>query len=113
MTSTQVPTLLTLSQASKELGGSPCEDTLRSEVKKGNLRAKRIGRCLRVTDVELRRWALDTTSPSTPTAQDGPPPSLVEPGGMDRDGGQSVSAPTADAASSGRGPRRTLSGEAS
>jgi hypothetical protein len=55
-----VPTFYKLSDAHKALGpGASSENTLRREVKKGNLRAKRIGSCLRVTDVELRRWALD------------------------------------------------------
>jgi hypothetical protein len=39
-----VPTFYKLSDAHKALGpGAPSEDTLRREVKKGNLRAKRIG----------------------------------------------------------------------
>lgn len=58
---TEVPTFYRLSQAPSILGpGAPCENTLRKEIREGRLVAKRIGRCLRVTDVELRRWALDT-----------------------------------------------------
>lgn len=58
---TEVPTFYKLSDAHLALGpGAPSARTLRREVDRGNLRAKRIGRCLRVTDVELRRWALDT-----------------------------------------------------
>jgi len=58
---TIVPTFYKLSDAHDALGpGAPSEDTLRREVRAGRLVAKRIGRCLRVTDVELRRWALDT-----------------------------------------------------
>ena len=40
---------------------TPAEDLLlAAEVRAGRLVAKRIGRCLRVSDVELTRWALDT-----------------------------------------------------
>jgi hypothetical protein len=49
-----LPQLYKLSDAVKALGpGAPCERTLREEVKAGRLVAKRIGRCLRVSDVEL------------------------------------------------------------
>lgn len=66
MTDTQLGLqFYTLAQASAALGpGAVCEDTLRKEVKEGRLIAKRIGRCLRVTDVELRRWALDESTQS-------------------------------------------------
>ena len=58
-----LPTLYKLSDAVKALGpGAPSEWTLRQEVRAGRLHAKRIGRCLRVSDVELTRWALDTKS---------------------------------------------------
>jgi hypothetical protein len=69
-----VPVLYKLSDAVKVLGpGSPCVDTLRSEVKAGRLKARRIGRCLRVSDVELTRWALDLSSPPSAQADTSPP----------------------------------------
>lgn len=69
MTDTSViPQFFTLSEARKALGSSaPSITRLRAEIAAGNLRAKRIGRCLRVTDVELRRWALDVDQVSTAT----------------------------------------------
>ncbi len=61
MTVTTVPGFYTLEQATQVLGpGAPSVTTLRKEITEGRLHAKRIGRCLRVTDVELTRWALDT-----------------------------------------------------
>jgi len=62
---TQIPRLLTLSEAIRELGhtgpgtGGVSVTTLRNEIAAGRLQARRVARCLRVTDVELRRWALD------------------------------------------------------
>lgn len=61
-----LPGFLTLSQAAESLGhkdnGRPVisELTLRREIARGNLRASRIGRCLRVTPEELERWRLST-----------------------------------------------------
>lgn len=58
------PGLLTLAQAAERLG-SISEATLRREIAKGNLRASRIGRCLRVTPEELDRWRLATVQEAT------------------------------------------------
>jgi len=61
-----VPGFYTLTQAVDILGpGAPSVTTLRKEIAQGRLHAKRIGRCLRVTDVELTRWALDTQFSTT------------------------------------------------
>lgn len=54
----EVPRLFTVSQAVEELARSVSEDTLRREIKAKRLRARRIGRCLRITDVDLAEWAL-------------------------------------------------------
>ena len=61
MSVTPIPGFFTLAQAVEALGpGAPSVTTLRKEIAEGRLHAKRIGRCLRVTDVELARWALET-----------------------------------------------------
>jgi len=68
-----LPTLYKLSTAANALGpDGPSERTLRREVAAGRLVAKRFGRCLRVSDVELTRWALDTGSPIDPSPSSGP-----------------------------------------
>jgi hypothetical protein len=78
-----IPGFLTLSQAVGQLGpGAPSIYTLRKEIADGRLHAKRIGRCLRVTDVELTRWALDTSS-ATPRSNRGPAASVPGGGGID------------------------------
>lgn len=67
-----LPTLYKLSDAVKALGpGAPSEWKLRKEIADGNLVAKRIGRCLRVSDVELTRWVNDTGSQDVPGPSSG------------------------------------------
>ncbi len=58
-----VPRVFTLRQAVEAMGGTthngggaPSVDVLRRAIERGELRAIRFGRILRVTETELRRW---------------------------------------------------------
>lgn len=50
------PKFFTLAQMAEQVAVS--EMTLRREIKRGELRPSRIGRCLRVTPEEIERWRL-------------------------------------------------------
>lgn len=54
MTVGTLPHWLTISQASEHTGLS--EWTIRQQIANGALKARRIGRCVRVLDEELARW---------------------------------------------------------
>ena len=54
MTVATLPTISPVSDVAKRSGLS--EWTIRQEIKKGNLRARRIGRCVRVLDEDEVRW---------------------------------------------------------
>jgi len=54
MTVATLPTLSPIPAVAKRSGLS--EWTIRQEIKKGNLRARRIGRCVRVLDEDEARW---------------------------------------------------------
>lgn len=89
MSVADLPNWFTVTQAAEHTGLS--STTIRKEISAGNLLARRIGRCLRITDVELRRWMLDSPpggavpAGSNPiqTGDDGSAPSAVvlRPGG--------------------------------
>ena len=49
-----LPTLSPVSDVAKRSGFS--EWTIRQEIKRGNLRARRIGRCVRILDEDEARW---------------------------------------------------------
>lgn len=51
------PRLLTVAQAARVLGTVSARTLLR-EIQRGNLRASRIGRCLRITPEHLEEWRL-------------------------------------------------------
>ena len=53
-----IPRWLTVTEAAKHTGIGA--STIRKEIAAGHLRARRIGRVLRITDVDLRRWMLDS-----------------------------------------------------
>lgn len=57
MTVTVLPHWFTITEAAKHTGVGA--STIRKEIARGNLRARRIGRVLRITDADLRRWMLD------------------------------------------------------
>src|SRR5450759_3382902 len=58
MSVTTLPTFSPVSDVAKRAGLS--EWTIRQEIKKGNLRARRIGRCLRIVDEAEARWVRGT-----------------------------------------------------
>ncbi|MCU1493347.1 MAG: hypothetical protein JWO62_1111 [Acidimicrobiaceae bacterium] len=47
--------LLTVRQLVERIGGV-CENTIRNEIKRGNIAATRIGHCLRIREDEAIRW---------------------------------------------------------
>lgn len=64
MSVARLPGVLTVSEAAAQVAVST--GTLRKEIKKGNLRARRIGRCVRVLDEDLAAWLrADQSMPST------------------------------------------------
>ncbi len=51
---TRIPGLYLVSEAAKE---ARCSDwTIRREIREGNLRARRIGRLVRIVDTDLASW---------------------------------------------------------
>jgi excisionase family DNA binding protein len=54
---TQLPKWFTIPRAAKEAGVSPW--MVRKEIAEGRLRARRVGRLVRVLDEELARWMRD------------------------------------------------------
>jgi hypothetical protein len=58
MSVTTLPTFSPVSAVAKRSGLS--EWTIRQEIKKGNLRARRIGRCVRIVDEDEARWVRGT-----------------------------------------------------
>jgi excisionase family DNA binding protein len=52
-----LPGILTVSEAAAKASVSPW--TIRQEIKRGNLRARRIGSCVRILDEELARFLHD------------------------------------------------------
>jgi excisionase family DNA binding protein len=50
----RLPGVLTVPEAAMQAAVST--GTLRNEIKKGNLRARRIGRCVRILDEDLAAW---------------------------------------------------------
>jgi excisionase family DNA binding protein len=64
MSVVRLPGVLTVPEAAAQVAVST--GTLRKEIKKGNLRARRIGRCVRVLDEDLAAWLrVDQSVPST------------------------------------------------
>ena len=57
VTVARLPTFLTVSEVAEQAHLS--EWTIRQEITAGHLRARRIGRCLRVLDEEVARWMRD------------------------------------------------------
>jgi excisionase family DNA binding protein len=53
-----LPTFSPVSDVAKRAGLS--EWTIRQEIKRGNLRARRIGRCVRIVDEDEARWVRGT-----------------------------------------------------
>lgn len=60
------PRLFTVSQAVEAIEHAVSEGTLRREIQAGRLRARRIGRCLRITDFDLEAWIRGEEPPSGP-----------------------------------------------
>lgn len=54
MTVTALPGVLTIAQAADHVSVS--EWTIRKEIRAGRLRARYIGRCLRILDEDLAQW---------------------------------------------------------
>ena len=54
MSVARLPGVLTVPEAATQAAVSA--GTLRKEIKKGNLRARRIGRCVRILDEDLAAW---------------------------------------------------------
>jgi excisionase family DNA binding protein len=50
----RLPGVLTVSEVAKHLKVS--DDTVRRQIKAGNLKARHIGGCVRILDTELARW---------------------------------------------------------
>jgi len=68
MSVARLPGVLTVPEAAAQVAVSA--GTLRNEIKKGNLRARRIGRCVRILDEDLAAWlradqSLPHTGPAT------------------------------------------------
>jgi excisionase family DNA binding protein len=57
VTVARVPGVLTVAEAAEKARVSTW--TIRREIAEGNLRARRIGRCVRVLEDELSRWLRD------------------------------------------------------
>ena len=64
MSTTELPRVWTVAQAVEHLGGAYSASTLRRQIKLGNLKAKRTGRCVRILDEELARWLRDYSEES-------------------------------------------------
>lgn len=54
-----IPRAFTVAEAVEALHGAVSAKTLRREIAKGNLKARRIARCVRILDDELARWLED------------------------------------------------------
>jgi excisionase family DNA binding protein len=54
MSVVRLPGVLTVPEAAAQVAVSA--GTLRNEIKMGNLRARRIGRCVRILDEDLAAW---------------------------------------------------------
>ena len=54
MSVARLPGVLTVPEAAAQAAVSA--GTLRKEIKRGNLRARRIGRCIRILDEDLAAW---------------------------------------------------------
>jgi excisionase family DNA binding protein len=66
MSVVRLPGVLTVPEAAAQVAVSA--GTLRNEIKKGNLRARRIGRCVRILDEDLAAWLrADQPPPNTRT----------------------------------------------
>lgn len=57
MSVTTLPSWLTVSDFARHVGLSPW--TIRREIREGRLQARRIGRVVRILDVEGARWMTD------------------------------------------------------
>jgi len=62
MSVVRLPGVLTVPEAAAQVAVSA--GTLRNEIKKGNLRARRIGRCVRILDEDLAAWLRSDQPPS-------------------------------------------------
>jgi excisionase family DNA binding protein len=62
MSVARLPGVLTVPEAATQAAVSA--GTLRKEIKKGNLRARRIGRCVRILDEDLAAWLRSDGSPT-------------------------------------------------
>ena len=62
MSVARLPGVLTVPEAATQAAVSA--GTLRKEIKKGNLRARRIGRCIRILDEDLAAWLRSDGSPT-------------------------------------------------
>ncbi len=71
---TPIPRALTVSEAAAASNVSRM--TIRREIARGNLRARRICRVLRIIDTELARWLEDYDSNATPPKR---PPAGAQP----------------------------------
>ena len=68
MSTIELPSVWTVAQAVEKIDHAYSEATLRREIKAGRLRARRVGRTLRILDEELARWMRDYESqPISPT----------------------------------------------
>lgn len=54
MTVSVLPGVFTISEAAER--ASVSTNTIRRQIKLGNLRARKIGKCVRILDEELGRW---------------------------------------------------------
>jgi len=62
MSVARLPGVLTVPEAAAQAAVSA--GTLRKEIKRGNLRARRIGRCVRILDEDLAAWLRSDGSPT-------------------------------------------------
>ena len=62
MSVARLPGVLTVPEAATQAAVSA--GTLRKEIKRGNLRARRIGRCIRILDEDLAAWLRSDGSPT-------------------------------------------------
>jgi excisionase family DNA binding protein len=62
MSVARLPGVLTVPEAAAQAAVSA--GTLRKEIKRGNLRARRIGRCIRILDEDLAAWLRSDGSPT-------------------------------------------------